>query len=60
MFPDFVLAKEEGKQHEQPSIVNNPPDINVLLHPVLVTGEPVDALGDQHGQFHAGRHSDSI
>ena len=60
MFPDLVLAEEEGEEHEEPSVVDHPPDVDVPLHPVLVTGEPVDAFGDEHSQLHAGRHSDGV
>ena len=40
--------------------MNHPPDINVPLHPVLVTREPVDTLRHQHSQLHTGRHSNGL
>lgn len=46
MFPNFVLPEEKGEEHEQPAIMNHPPDINVPLHSVLVTGKPVDPFGN--------------
>jgi len=49
--PDFVLAQEEGEEHEQTPIMHHPPDVNVPLHPVHITRIPVDTLGHQNSQL---------
>ena len=49
--PDFVLPQEEGEEHEQTPIMYYPPDINISLHPVHITGIPVDTLGHQNSQL---------
>ncbi len=58
--PDFVLTQQKGEEHEEASVVNHPPDVNVALHPVLIAGEPVDAFGHQHCQFSPGCHTDAL
>ena len=49
--PDFVLAQEEGEEHEQTPVMHHPPDVNVPLHPVYITRIPVDTLGNQNSQL---------
>ena len=58
--PDFVLTQQKGQEHEEPSIVNYPPYINVALHPVLIAREPIDPFGDQHCQLFPGRYTDAL
>ena len=49
--PDFVLPQEEGEEHEQTPVMYHPPDVNISLHPVHITGIPVDTLGHQNSQL---------
>ena len=48
VFPDLVLPQEEGEEHEQPSIMHHPPDVDVALHTVLVARKPVDPFRHQN------------
>ncbi len=52
--PDLVLTQQKGEEHEQTPVMHHPPDVNVSLHPVLVTREPVDPLGHQYSQLPPG------
>ena len=58
--PDFVLMQQKWQEHEQPSVMDYPPDVNVPLHPVQVAREPVDALGHQDGQLFSGGNADGL
>lgn len=47
----LVVPQEEGQQHEHPSIVHDPPDIDVALREaLLVAREHGHVLGYQQGQ----------
>lgn len=48
---DLVLTQQEGKQHQHPPVVDDPPDIYVALCAGLtVAGEQRDVFGHQQGQ----------
>ena len=51
----LVLAQEEGKQHEQTTIVHNPPDINSAGNLRHRIGVEIDAFGDEQGHL-SSRH----
>lgn len=47
----FVLAQQEGQQHQHPPIMYDPPDVDVALCARLaVAGEQRDVFGHQQGQ----------
>ena len=41
VLPRPVLHEQEGQQHEEAAIVNNPPDVDVALDLVARVGEPL-------------------
>ena len=43
--------EEGGKEYSAGINTNNPPDINVPLHTILVARKPVDCLWNKNGQF---------
>lgn len=45
-----MLLQEEGQQHEEASVMNDPPHIHrPILQTLLVAGETVNVLGHQQG-----------
>lgn len=60
VLPDLVLPQEEGKEHQQASIMHYPPHINVSLHPIFVARIPVNPLWHQYCQLTAGGHTDGL
>jgi hypothetical protein len=52
--------QQKREQHEQSSVVDHPPDVNIALHPIQVAREPIDALRHQDGQLLSGGDTDSL
>ena len=44
-----MLFQQEGQQHEEASVVDDPPHVHRALQTLLVTGETVDVLSHQQG-----------
>lgn len=48
--PYLVLAEEEGQQHQQSPVMDDPPHVDCALpETILIGGEAVHVLGHQQG-----------
>ena len=58
--PNLMLTQQEGNQHQQAAIVDDPPDVDVARDAVNVAGELVVALHNQHGMVTSRHGADDI
>ncbi len=60
VLPGAVLLQQEGQQHEEAAVVDDPPDVDVAADLVPGLRVPLDALGDQEGHLGRGGVADGV